>query len=103
MLVLRMKWPTRVMRGSSFILNTGPSISLSCSRSLSLLSAFGHMERNLYSRNSLPLQPTRSWLNTGLAPGLSIQTAMQVRSISGESAISASREKKISCARRTHQ
>ena len=40
---------------------------------------------------------------TRLAPGLSIQTAMQVRSISGESAISASREKKISCVRRTHQ
>ena len=75
MLVMRRTLPTRVMRGSFFILNTGPSFSLCSIRSLSFCSASGHMVRNLYILNSLPLRPTRCWVKMGLAPGLSIQMA----------------------------
>ena len=58
--------PTRVMRGSSAILNTGPVFSLSSLSSASLSSASTHMLRNFNIRKVLPSLPTRSWLkNTG--------------------------------------
>lgn len=48
---LRRKWPRWVMRGSSLILNMGPSASLRDWRPSSWLSASFTMVRNLYMEN----------------------------------------------------
>ena len=73
-LVRRRKRPTRVMRGSSRILNIGPWASLRW-RTWSLSwSASLTMVRNLWTLNSRPSRPTRGWLKiTG--PGLSRRMA----------------------------
>ena len=62
----RMNLPMRVTRGSSLILNSGPSASLSSARSARRSSASALMERNLYMskvRTSppRPMRPTRFW------------------------------------------
>ena len=59
--VLRMIRPTRVTRGSSRILNTGPVFSFMDSTSERRSSASGTMERNFHMRKHLPSFPTRSW------------------------------------------
>ena len=53
-LSLRIHLPTRVMRGSSAILKTGPDFSLSSCSSASFASASTHMLRNLFISNSRP-------------------------------------------------
>lgn len=69
---LRSHLPTRVMRGSAAIFNTGPLFSLSSLSSASLSSASTHMLRNLYMLNSLPSLPTRFCLKKTGALGSSI-------------------------------
>ena len=52
--------PMRVMRGSAFILNTGPSASLCAASDSFNASAFGTIDRNLMHLNLRPFRPTRS-------------------------------------------
>jgi hypothetical protein len=60
MLVLRMKAPTRVTRGSTpLILNSGPSTSFMCSTSARRCSAPVCIERNLTMLNVEPSRPRR--------------------------------------------
>lgn len=63
-LVLRIMWPIRVIRGSCSILNAGPSCSFSLSRSALRSSASTTMDRNWYIRNGLPPRPLRRWQNS---------------------------------------
>ena len=60
-LVLRINFPTFVIRGSSFILNIRPFISFWLSSSFLRSSASIYMERNLYILKRRPFLPTRSW------------------------------------------
>ena len=76
--------PTRVTRGSSFILKTGPVFSLSFLISCRRASASGTMERNLYMRNRSPSLPTRSCLNRMEPEGSSILIARASKSRSGD-------------------
>ena len=74
-----MKRPMRVTRGSSLILNMGPSTSFSASRASFILSAPFTMERNFHMVNSrglpsAPMRPTRLWRYSG-HPGLSTAIA----------------------------
>lgn len=78
---LRMKCPILVTRGSSFILNMGPSTSFSASRASFILSAPFTIERNFHMVNSrglpsAPMRPTRFWRYSG-HPGLSMAIAAQ--------------------------
>ncbi len=57
---LRSTLPTRVTRGSSRILNSGPSMSLRSRRSSSCCSASSTIVRSLRTRKSLPSLPTRT-------------------------------------------
>jgi len=68
MLVFLMNLPTLVIRGSSLILKTGPSISLRWDREALRRSASGIMERYFHIRKRRPFFPTRSWANNA-GPG----------------------------------
>ncbi len=58
---LRRKRPTRVTRGSYFILKTGPLCSFSVIRLLFKASAFTTMVLNFKQANRRPFSPTRCW------------------------------------------
>ena len=61
MLVRRRNRPIGVMRGSSLILNAGPSCSFSASSCRLRASASATIERNFSIQNSLPPRPLRFW------------------------------------------
>ena len=85
MLHLRRNAPTRVMRGSSAILNSGPppSIVFMWARSKRLASASATIVRNFTIRNSRPPRPWRAWRkNTG--PRVSSLTAIAAAARIGE-------------------
>ena len=72
----RSQAPTRVRRGSCFILNIGPEYSFSAPSSSRWLSAPTFMERNLKMWNVLPSRPMRSWRkNTGPGESSLMSTA----------------------------
>jgi len=87
--------PTLVIRGSSLILNTGPSASFLAWSFFSCSSASTTMVRNLNSLNFLPLRPIRSCLkNIGpLDPNLIIRAMVRK---TGNKSITAIMEKYIS-------
>ncbi len=83
MLYLRINLPTRVTRGSAFILNMTPLPSLRRCRSCRRASASTIIERNFNIRNGTPAAPTRFCLNkTG--PGLSKRISKAVNISIGE-------------------
>src|ERR1700758_3836330 len=63
MLYLRNQRPSRVTRGSSSSLKTGPLIWLYASNSCRRFSASEYIDRNLYMRNGRPCLPHRICAN----------------------------------------
>ena len=85
---LRIHLPTRVMRGSSCILNSSPSDSLLSARSSTRVSASSTIERNLKMANGRPPWPTRVWRNS-TGPRESNLMRAATTSITGASAMAA--------------
>jgi len=77
MLVLRMKYPIQVMRGSRFILNVMPwsPCWFSASSLARTASASTTMERNLGKRKGLPHFPTRICQNRIGPPSVSLMSS----------------------------
>ena len=98
MLVRRMSLPTRVMRGSSFILNSTSASPPSETSRCRISSASTTMERNLSMVNGLPPRPMRSCRNSTGPPSVAL-TAIATAINSGEMAIRPSPDATTSNAR----